>query len=172
MKNLDKLRSDIKSLKSEEKALIEAPVSTAEIENRIDVWLDQQTETARAFFSRASVLASPKQTGPGWPFADDAISENRRLSVALVAFFNREGLRNEALRVALEAAPKEKQVPLAQRPDRLQQVRERIYRLGVMEEQQICELEAAGLSVSRRADADGYAVLGIAHPDYSTESAD
>ena len=173
MKNLDKVRTDIKALRDEEKAIIDAPLATTDIEHRLDVWIKEQEGVAIYLLGAASQLARPGRHGvSGWSLANDHIAQQPGLGVALSVFFNRDAFRSEVLRRALEEAPVEKQVPFAERPERLRKLREQIYQLNVVEERIVCEMERAGQAVSRRPDVDPYAVLGIPHPDYSEAATD
>ncbi|MGO3745459.1 MAG: hypothetical protein ACTJG9_08750 [Alcaligenes aquatilis] len=158
---LNKLRAEITKVQAQIRETQRAALTDAQIEQRIDHWLDTQDAFMYEHFtSLADHFAFINGAPDDWGLLGDRLKHRGvELNLAMSVSLNRAEVKNRLLQSAL------KQVLDLPRVDDqaviLSSFRDSLLDLERAEEQEIERLEAAGEDVYRRADADPRAILGL-----------
>ncbi|MFE8034571.1 hypothetical protein [Thiohalocapsa marina] len=156
-RSLEAIRKRLEAARAELDALADLPLSAADARERIAEWVDAQAAQF-APERTAAMFQSPRMDS--LPLRISAYRENDVLSrvdtAPLLCW-----LAGDAIKAKLaDALPEVADVPaLADRPGIAERLREEIRALEIAEEIAVRRAEAAGESVTRRAEADPALVL-------------
>jgi hypothetical protein len=155
---LARLRADIAKANGEVARLLQAPLTPAEIKQRVTAEVDRL-----AMAGRPTLMLDGGKVDVSWPddnrFGNGALSAPTKSASALMCWLHHD----EILSRMLEGIDDKivGAVPATERADSEAKMRERILALEHDEEAFVTRALADGLEVHRRPTASGWALLGI-----------
>lgn len=158
---LNKLRAEIAKVQAQIHEVQKAVLTDAQIEQRIDAWLDSQDEFMQEHFtSLADHFAFANRAPDDWRPLEEMLNyRGAQLNLAVSVSLNRAEMKKRLVHSALEQV---KDLPkVDNQAATLITLRENLLALERAEEGEIERMEAAGEEVYRRADADPRAILGL-----------
>lgn len=164
--DLEELRGQIRELQGERKRIERAPLSEAEVHATIDAQLEEAVEalnrTPTAGLLRGNPVGFFHIVAMGEPETFSA-QENWKKALGLAVLAGGDRVKKYLrARVAADAqAAGGFGLGREERKAKLAELDAQLFDLELEEERAVCDMEAAGLAISRRADADPRAVLAV-----------
>lgn len=169
---LDSIRTEIASVREELVWLDTSPLPLPEAETRIVTWVDAQARKMGDRLSLGSAIRSEGNLGDAELLTvhargrADIYSErdalvNASADLAPIICWLFPAAVKERLRAELSGLDYEPGPPAEERPSMKARLQDELHRLELIEESLVLELEAAGVEVFRREDADPAVILEL-----------
>lgn len=160
---LEGLRADIAEVRRQIDATVNARLTNAEIEARARAFVNQCSDLVQAkIISRAHFLTY-RQNGAKGPWGEvwAVVRDDAELAFASAVHFNREAVLANLTSAALASVAGQQQEDQEGRWPKVDVLRAKLLALEVEEEAEVVRLETIMEDVTRRGEADPYAVLGL-----------